>query len=262
MNNQKVLLSLLITYRQRKEHLETQLSWFSEQAKLGLLENIEILIVEGDRTSSQWIQTELKQPNFRYFHYPCEGIFPKTKALNLALKYAKGKLVTPFDVDLIPWENTLLRHLEMAELNPKLLLSGYRIMLDKKTIKPTNIATLVENAAIAPEDQTTALWKQLIHRERFGVLPFFQRDRLLEIGGWDENFLGWGGEDQDIIERYLADGRYFCRSPELIYLHLFHEKIEQWNETEIIAKNRQYYYQKRRILDILLNQQNENRDGT
>ncbi len=245
-NNPTVLLSLLVTYRQREKHLRTQLSWFNWQAKIGRFENIEVLIVECDREPSSWLQNELQNTHFRYFYYPCDGIFPKTKALNLALKYAKGKLVTPFDVDLIPWENTLIHHLDMAQLNPKLLISGYRIMLDRETIDLADLETCVDSAAIAPEDAPTALWKQLLHRERFGVVPFFQRDRLLEIGGWDENFLGWGGEDQDIIERYLADGRYFCRSPELIYLHLFHEKTEQWNETETIARNRQYYYQKRK----------------
>ncbi|MEM9543911.1 MAG: glycosyltransferase family 2 protein [Cyanobacteria bacterium P01_E01_bin.42] len=247
MKQELIALSLLITYRQREEHLRTQFQWFGEQIKVGLFENIEVLIVECDRSPSQWIQETLTEPNFRYFYYPCDGIFPKTKALNFALKYAKGKLVTPFDVDLIPWENTLLRHLEIAQLNPKLLISGYRVMLVRKTVNFAEMKTEIEDAAIAPEDKPTALWKQLLHRERFGVLPFFQRDRLREIGGWDENFLGWGGEDQDILERYLADGRYFCRSPELIYLHLFHEKKEQWNETEIIEKNRQYYYQKRQF---------------
>ncbi|MBP0016934.1 MAG: hypothetical protein J7647_05170 [Cyanobacteria bacterium SBLK] len=248
MSQKVITLSLLITYRQREEHLRTQLRWFEKQIQLGLLENIEVLIVECDRVSSQWIQDELQNPHFHYFYYPCDGIFPKTKALNFALKYAIGKLVTPFDVDLIPWEDTLFRHLEMAQLNPKLLISGYRVMLDRESVNFADLETEVKQAAIAPEDAPTALWKQLLHRERFGVLPFFQRDRLLEIGGWDENFLGWGGEDQDIIERYLADGRYFCRSPELIYLHLFHEKTQQWNETEVIDKNRQYYYQKRQFI--------------
>ena len=246
-NVQQPLLSLLVTYRQREPHLQTQLRWFQKQVELRLLENIEVLLVECDREPSQWIQYAHKNRNFHYLYYSCDGVFPKTKALNFALKYAKGQFITPFDVDLIPWENTLLRHLEMAQLNPKLLISGYRVMLDRETLDFTDLTPYIKRAAIAPEDAKTALWKQLFHRERFGVLPFFSRDRLLEIGGWDENFLGWGGEDQDIIERYLADGRYFCRSPELIYLHLFHEKIKQWNETEIIERNRKYYYQKRQI---------------
>ena len=85
----------------------------------------------------------------------------------------------------------------------------------------------------------------ILRGEKFGVMPFFCRQRLLDIQGWDEAFIGWGAEDQDLIERYLGQGRTLCRSPRLVYLHLHHEAEPQWREAETVASNRQTYYQKR-----------------
>lgn len=90
----------------------------------------------------------------------------------------------------------------------------------------------------------TALWKHLTKHEKFGVVPFFQRERLSEIGGWDEEFVGWGAEDQDLIERYLKNGYALCRCPELVYLHLFHKQETRWTEPFLVQQNRDYYYWK------------------
>ena len=60
------------------------------------------------------------------------------------------------------------------------------------------------------------------HTNKSWSYIFFKRDRLLAINGWDEKFIGWGGEDRDIIERYLIDAQFLARFPEFIYLHLPH----------------------------------------
>lgn len=207
-------LSLIITYRQRQSHLITQIEWWKKPANKYLSSICEVILVEVAQLPSGWIQEHIQDTKIRYIHLPITGLFHKTRALNLGLQHAKGEWVVPFDVDLIPIGNTLEKHLEIAELSPRCLISGYRVMSAVGRIDVNNIPAVVEQTAIAPEDQPTALWKHLIRGERFGVVPFFGRERLLEIGGWDEGFVGWGGEDQDIIERYLDGGYYLCRAPE------------------------------------------------
>lgn len=228
-------LSLLVTYRQRESHLKIQLAWWKSQPQVT---EWELLIVEADTSPSVWILAEIVDTSIKYVHLPCTGAFHKTKALNLGLSLASGEFIAPFDVDLIPWNQTLSQQLKIAQLSPQLLVTGYRVMLESET---TDVQS-IDQTAIAPEDQPTALWKQLIHQERFGVVPFFKRDRLLDIGGWDQTFVGWGGEDQDIIERYLQDGRFLARCPELVYLHLPHLPNKHWTETDFVEQNRQHYY--------------------
>ncbi len=77
-------------------------------------------------------------------------------------------------------------------------------------------------------------------------MPLFRHDRLLSVDGWDEAFIGWGAEDQDMIERYLSTDQALCRCPELTYLHLRHKPADDWNSTKWTERNRAHYYSRRR----------------
>jgi predicted glycosyltransferase involved in capsule biosynthesis len=241
--NSAVKVSLIMPYRGREAHLKTQVAWWQQQPHQ-LLNAFEVLLIEVSETPSDWILSAVHQTNFRYIHCPCEGTFHKTKALNLGLSMAYGNYVVPYDVDLIPVGDTLRRQLWVAEESRRLLITGYRLMCDRQTITLDQIPAVIEQSSTAPEDQPTALWKHLTRHEKFGVVPFFRRDRLVEIGGWDEHFVGWGAEDQDLIERYLQTGYMLCRCPELLYLHLFHGRDPDWSESQLVEQNRRYYYTK------------------
>jgi hypothetical protein len=141
----------------------------------------------------------------------------------------------------------LTRHYHLATLPGEFLVTGYRLMSDSPYLEIHQIPEALERSAIAPEDQPTALRKHLMGGEKFGVMPFFNRQRLLSLQGWDETFIGWGAEDQDLIERYLGTGVSLCRSPHLVYLHLQHGADPQWCEAETVVANRRHYYQKQRL---------------
>jgi hypothetical protein len=224
-------------------HLKTQIAWWQQQSH-NVSTPFEVLLIEVNETPSDWIAAALKQTHFQYIHCPCKGAFHKTKALNLGLSLAQGKYVVPYDIDLIPIGDTLTRQLSISEQSQGLLITGYRLMSNYPTVTIDQIPVALEQSSTAPEDQPTALWKHLTRHEKFGVVPFFCRDRLVEIGGWDEEFIGWGAEDQDMIERYLQPDWVLCRCPELLYLHLFHSHEPYWSEPQLIEQNRRHYYNK------------------
>lgn len=236
-------LSLITIYRRRSVHLEVLLAWW-QQAR-SALPKCEWIVIEADEAPSPGLSERLQAHQVTYAFLPNPKVLHKTKALNLGLALAQGDYLAPLDVDLVPLEETLNRHLHLAMLSSEMLMTGYRLMGSSPTCDPGDLSTALEQAAIAPEDQPSALRKHLLHGEKFGVMPFFQRQRLLAISGWDEAFVGWGAEDQDLIERYLGKTRSLCRSPELVYLHLHHEAEPHWREAEIVAANRKTYYQKR-----------------
>lgn len=128
-------LSLLVTYRQRETHLKTQIAWWLKQSEQGIFQNCEVLLIEVSANSSPKVTEAIADLPIRYVHCPCSGIFHKTKALNFGLAIAQGQWIVPFDVDLIPVGNTLLRQLEIAMQAPNLLVTGYRVMSPVETVE-------------------------------------------------------------------------------------------------------------------------------
>ncbi|MFK8186086.1 MAG: glycosyltransferase family 2 protein [Phormidesmis sp.] len=236
-------LSLITPYRDRLPHLHTQLAWWQQ---FPYKSSVEWIVIELTATPSNAVKKSLSQQSVTYLHLPCEGPFHKTKALNVGLAQATGTLVAAFDVDLIPLGKTLLRHCTLAEISPHFLVTGYRLMAQTETVNIEALMAAAEAATLGPEDQPSALRKYLLKGERFGVMPLFWRDRLQAIHGWDEAYIGWGAEDQDLMERYLADERSLCRCPDLTYLHLKHGPAPGWNTDALIQKNRAYYYDAKR----------------
>jgi hypothetical protein len=64
------------------------------------------------------------------------------------------------------------------------------------------------------------------------------------LNGWDEHYVGWGAEDQDMIHRYLGSDRFLLSSTDVVYLHLEHGHVADWNDGELTRKNREYLYKK------------------
>lgn len=236
-------ISLIVTYKKRREHLEQLIAYFS---RINFNINIEIVLIEGDVTDSLSHDVTLL-PYMRYHHMPMEGVFHKVKLLNIGLQMARGKYVIPYDVDLLPLNGALDTTFRLAKNSPGVLVSGYRLM------SPT--PHYDENPEVwgyAPEDSQSAIRKQILNGERFGVCPAFLRTRLLDIGGWNEKFQGWGGEDQEIIERYCATGVELARFPGIAYVHLDHDVAEGWNDEQLTQRNRDLYHslqQKRTVLN-------------
>lgn len=240
-------LTLITPYRDRFSHFNNQIDWWTQsQYQQQTIEWIVVHLTPDPCESARTIQSLCDRHHIHYLSLSSPQTFHKTKALNLALQQTTGDWVAAFDVDLLPVGNTLVRHCQLAQSSPNLLVTGYRLMATSETVNMSQMEAALEDSRMGPEDQPSALRKYLLKAERFGVMPLFARDRLFAIGGWDETYIGWGAEDQDVIERYLQAHQSLCRCPNLLYLHLKHQQAEGWNCKELTAKNRDYYYRKHR----------------
>jgi len=238
-------LSLIVAYRNRLGHLESLLNWFPE-AQRRTAGAIELVIVESSILPT--LDAEKLPPSVRYHHLVEEGPFNKSRILNEGLKIATGRFVTPFDVDLIPFALSFEKHLELARTSPKLLITGFRLVTPFRTFVAGQLEEIQKSASIARENLHEGFLRdQLLHGHRFGVIPFFDRQMLTDIEGWDEHYVGWGGEDQDVIHRYLSNNRFLLTSPDLLYLHLEHDHVKDWNDGDLTRKNREYLYKKLNI---------------
>lgn len=239
------LATLIVPYRDRPAHAQSLLDWLGARPGGKRARDLELLLVEASAAPTD-VRRAVEAAGGHYRHLSRAGPFHKTAALNRGLAEARGELVFAYDVDLLPVGDTLDEHIELAAASPRLLLTGHRLMCSRSRVRPGEIEPEARRAVLAPEDKEHCMQRHLFHQERFGINPAFRREVLQQLGGWDEGYRGWGAEDQDVVDRYLATGPRFARCPQLLYLHLHHEPQADWNEMRFVMTNRERYYSRKR----------------
>lgn len=177
--------TFIVAYKhgpQRLNNLKRVLNW------INMFNGVEVIIIEQDRTS-KLEDIDLK---CRYYFIESELPFNKAWAFNVGLKYATTDKIVFGDCDLImqpedfvdglnhlssfecvsPYSKIGVIDLERSEL-------GYNFEQLKKITRPGR-GELEDDIRKVP---------------LCGGIIMFQKDALLKIGGWDESFIGWGGED-------------------------------------------------------------------
>lgn len=242
------LISFLVPVRQRRHDLLRLADHFVAQA---LAVDCEVIVILEDEHVRDAPVEALRLAGARLQVVDqAEPVFHKTRLLNAGLFCARGDFVVAYDSDLLPlFPLQTLCHLLRS--SPSLVVGGYRVMAgpapaDLPVGVPQADANPLARLASAPEDCAGAVYKQLLTGERFMVCPAFHRDLLIELAGWNETYRGWGCEDQDILERYLAaSGLLPARLPDLLYLHFDHPAQSGWNDPELVERNRAHYYSAR-----------------
>lgn len=252
------MISLITAYRNRKAHWDVMRRWLERIRVEEGFTDFEWIVVEGaakatlegEMTGADWL---------KYAFHPMKGLFCKSLLLNLGAGLADGSHFMPLDTDLLPARHVLSHHARLALEHPALLFTGYRLMLAEIPALTPNL----EDAGgvcgrlsrqfresgvppLGPEENASALCKYLLAGERFGVMPLFSLAVFRELGGYDEQFAGWGAEDQDLFERYCGTGATPVRCHDLLYLHMPHGEDADWKEPELTVRNREYFYGVRR----------------
>lgn len=238
-----ITATLLVPHRERPEHLCALLAWVGSPHGLAHRADVEVVVLDADPTPG--LASSLAETaGVRYLHTPQLGPFPKARVLNIGLAASHGELVIPHDVDLLPLGDTVHRHLAVARATDRVVITGHRVMSDRVSVPPDGIVTAALDAELAPEDREQPTYRSLLLGERFGIEPVLWRRHLESVGGWDEAYVGWGGEDQELLDRYTArTGALLVQSPDLLYLHLHHEHVADWNELTYVTANRRRYFE-------------------
>lgn len=250
-------LSLLTTYRRREAHLKVLLPWLARIRDEEGFTDFEVILAEGEERPTAAATYAEQYDWVRYLHVEMPGRFHKSVLLNRAYEVSRGEFLIHLDADLLPARGVLARHLMLAAESPRCLMTGYRIqlpwMLDAESALPTSeeishILTTDDTPfekMICSEDDITTLCKYLLKGERFGVCPCFPRNAYEAVGLTHEGYLGWGGEDQDLIESICDQGLSMVRSYDLLYFHLPHEHESEWADPALLAENRKLFAARR-----------------
>lgn len=248
------LTSFIIPFRYsessaRKANLLTVLQW------LACLPQLEVILVEHD--SSPKADAKLLAYCDNYIFIEDEKLFNRGRCFNAAFLHAKGDIFAfgdgdiIMDVDIFNESQKYCRTTADA-VNPY----GKIIDLD-----------LGSNKYIPSDFRLSAINLQGKARKGIcfcGGLVFFRRSFFEELGGFDESFEGWGGEDNAMsvkvhrsIDLEILPHRLYYTFEKNIAYHLWHESTpkdtyKHKGYARNLALSEQYYnLEKEDIKDLL-----------
>ncbi|AIS31506.1 glycosyl transferase GT2 family [Methanobacterium formicicum] len=226
-------LTLILPYRKtndpdREENLDITLNFFS---KIGI--NNMIISEHSDKSSKDYLIKKYAHlfNSFRVCTVFANGqLFNKSRAINKGVLESLTQYVAIVDVDCITKKENVNRAI-------KLLKKGYKVVhpfdrkvtdiIDKKTFQKKfdfhTIKTTVQNRPWAD-----------------GGIVFWDKNSFINIGMENENFSGWGGEDNEIMIRADLFNLKQYRIDDTLY-HLYHHRPQKrtQNNVEQLQKTRQ-----------------------
>lgn len=198
----------IIGYRHspdRLQNLRRTLDWINGFG------GVEVLLVEQDKHS------KISHLNLKAKHIFLKSTLPYNKswAFNVAVKNAKSNIIVFADSDLIMDPNQFIESLKLIEKYD--MVNPYNSVVD-----------LDQNESGLPLDQVLKINRpgrgELDHQKVpiCGGICVFRKDAIINIGGFNESFIGWGAED-DFVSLKVKHFLNWTELPNKCY-HLYHSR--------------------------------------
>ena len=253
------MVSIIIAFYERLEHLKRCLD------SLSLFANaFDEVVVADDGSSPETVEAfreHIKRYEFSITHawQPNEG-FRVAASRNNGIRHARGDYLIFLDCDFMVLPDTIAEHLRAAKPG-KAVAGGFKYLNESVTREVLNVAIIPDllekldrqlpNQEILKRHRRTIKRTILMQlhlksprNQSLGSHYSIHKSDLERINGYDENFVGWGGEDEDLGIRLVRAGIY-CRSAirSARVLHLWHPPAimdRRWQE----GPNIQYFNRK------------------
>lgn len=213
------MISVLTLVKNRRTHLLSLLEGLSQSRQLP----DELLIVHMNEP----IDRDLPPLPFAVRQYRLDdehSALPLARARNLAARLAQGTFLLFLDVDCIPhpeWIGTLIADIAASE---GLAMGSVRYLEPAANTTSWTFNGLQDRSRLHPRrpNITQPTPQPTTHYALFWSLNFgLQRTTFERIGGFDESFTGYGGEDTDFAFSAREQAIPFWLSAALTY-HQYH----------------------------------------
>jgi len=232
------MVSIIICFYERLEHLRCCLD------SIGLAsEHFDEVIITDDGSCDRTVSR--LEELIPHYDFPVSHVWQEKKgfrnaaARNNGIRHAKGDYLIFFDCDFLVLPRTIPQHFKLAKQG-KFIAGGYKNMDEtatQKAFQSTITADLLnrldERYSERPLIKThrrfikrTVLMRLHLappQKQSLGGHFSIHKKDLERVNGYDENFVGWGGEDEDLGIRLVRAGVH-CRSAirSAKVLHLWH----------------------------------------
>lgn len=192
-------------HRDREPNLRRVLSW------LALFPDLDVLVVEQDN-----MRRFSPPPGVRHVFARSQAPYNRSWGFNVAYRESDSPNIVFGDSDIIMQVHEFRAALEAAENVD--VVSPYSSVVDLESFESSlpleGLASVVRPGRGETDNQRTNLC---------GGVVAFSRSAFERVGGWDENFEGWGGEDDMMSFKVSAAGLRTACMPFRCY-HLWHHR--------------------------------------
>jgi glycosyltransferase involved in cell wall biosynthesis len=213
--NQTHSFTYIIGYRHKPDRLNNLrrvIDWING------FQGVDLIIIEQDKHS------KISHLNLRCRHIflKSEKPYNKSWAFNVATKMAKSNIIVFADSDLIMNPNEFIEGLKMLEQYE--MVNPYKSVVDlngQETGLPLEAIIKIDRPGRGETDHQKV--------PICGGICMFRKEAIDKIAGWNEQFIGWGAED-DFVSLKV---QHFLNWKQMDYrcFHLFHNR-EQPNMQE------------------------------
>ena len=183
----------------------------------GLGNEVEVIISDYGSANSNGYRERLEALGAKYFYFETNGVWSRSRALNLGIKQACGDFIVTTDADMVFSPTTFPALLTMIEANP---LASYILQcrdLPEGIDHEYLLSRQVDWGEVENKSKLRPRWGM-------GGLIAFRRSAYSEIRGLDERFEIYGGEDLDLAKRLVRAGykRVWIDDPRVRMYHVWH----------------------------------------
>lgn len=197
----------------RLQNLQAVIEWVSK------MDELEIIVVEQDEQPSfENIQSE----GVNYVYQHATGLFNKSRAINEGAKHATSNVLVLADADMI-LDHTALDLCIQACSDHVDAVNPYTHLVD---LSEQERLSFIQSRALPTKEALT-----LSDRQKEGEVLCFcggiylmKKQVFQDVGGMDEAFQGWGGEDDAMsIKLNTLNISQLIKHSQLAY-HLWHQR--------------------------------------
>lgn len=224
-----VMVSFIIGHRGRSrvQHLLTTIRSIATQRDV----SFECIVVEQ---SNEPEVPSLLPPWVRYVHTPLPQTqmpYSRSWAFNVGAELARGSLLILHDNDMLIPQDYASQMIERQG-------EGYEVINLKRFVfylAKNHSERIMKSGAIFFDTAPETVVQNLEAGGSFAIT----REAYFAIGGFDESFVGWGGEDNEFWER--AQTRSLWSYGYMPIIHLWHENSPDKSLGEDAPAKRRYW---------------------
>jgi hypothetical protein len=222
----------------RIQNLNTIINYYGTNIK-----NSKFIFVEDDKEHNKAFNSvKFIKNSTKFLFVENNSTYYRTRALNIGMKMATHDVVVSLDTDCIVPINSIMNCYDalMADATVAWPYNGYFIdvgePLRSEIINSQfNYGDILQRLDGKYKLPLTSVYKQFLVRctdnDHLGTggIVMFNRQKFLSIGGYNEKFIGWGCEDNEIVSRIdiLNHKKFRDTNAQAICFHLYHRSAER-----------------------------------